>query len=409
MPFTVTKLIKRMKNLIYILFTLTLITGCGQKQTSVISDEHRHQKGEVYTCPMHSQIVSEKPGKCPVCSMDLVKKTSQTSTDEQLINLTPNQILLANIKTETINPSKTASKSTFFTGKIVFDPLNKESVNARSEGRITRLYVKETGETIQAGQKLFDVYSEELLATQQEFLVAIKEAEILKSASVNWSVQIERIKRKLYLLGLTPAQVKAIQASKKTFQYHTIYSKTSGIIVEKFKNEGDYLKEGDAVFEISKNNSFWLETEVYDNERNFINPDKNYDIYIEGFPNAAFKGRLAFNNENLQGNSRLNILSFKIQNSSNKLVPGMPAKIKIDVQNPDSQSRSIPTGAIIFDEKENYVWIMAENNHFKRKTVKLGEQKGIFTTITSGLENTDRVVTSGAYLLNSEFKLRFGY
>ncbi len=397
-----------MKTILFFI-TLTLIAGCGQKNVTDQSEAHLHGRNMDYTCPMHPQIQTDKPGLCPICNMQLVKKTNSAKPDEHLISLSENQVLLANIKTENNNSQPTASKSIFLTGRVIYNPLKKESISARVAGRITKLYVKETGKNITAGQKLYDLYSEELLATQQELLIAAKEAEILKSASVNWSSQIERIKRKLMLWGLSVKQIEGILKSRKTNAYLPIYSKVNGVVTEKLKNEGDFLNEGEAVFSIAGANSFWLEAEVYDEEKNLFVPEKAYDVSVEGFPNIVFKGYLAFSNQTLQGNSRLNILSLALKKTNYKLVPGMQAKITINSLMQKKSHRNVPSKAIIYGEKENYIWVMTKNNHFKRQIVKLGESKGTFTEVLNGLNVTDNVVTSGVYLLNSEYKLRFGY
>src|SRR6188768_1442646 len=160
-----------MKNSILVLsvFIFLVFSACSKK------DEHVHQEAakEQYTCPMHPQIIQDKPGACPICGMDLVKVNLNAAHNAIMLN--PTQLKLANITT-TLVRIQDIGNNTILTGKLVADETQTEVVSSRVQGRIEALYVKEVGQQVAQGQALYQLYSEQLLTLQQEYVLALKQA-----------------------------------------------------------------------------------------------------------------------------------------------------------------------------------------------------------------------------------------
>ena len=160
-------------SIVFIFIGTVLATGffssCKNKEeTEVMAAE----KKLTYTCPMHPQIISEKPGTCPVCGMDLVPFDKTNVSDNLTLN--ESQRALANVTTDTI---KEGSFSSFkqLNGRLVVNPEQTEFVSSRVAGRLENLFVKETGVAVRKGQTLYTIYSEQLAALHQEYLIALEQ------------------------------------------------------------------------------------------------------------------------------------------------------------------------------------------------------------------------------------------
>lgn len=380
-----------------LLFTIS----CKSKPTEIVKQA---DSSVYYTCSMHPQVMQDKPGKCPICGMDLiaVSKTVTSAIDE--LKLSNQQIQLGNIHSDTISKSSISEK-TVLTGTLNFDQMNAVSINARVMGRLEHLYFKNVGDQIHAGDKLYDIYSEELNNAKQEYVLAIEKQKQIDNAVVDFSTIIKSAKNKLLLWGMSEEQIMQLKANK-TEMLTSVYSKSSGYITSIDVKEGDYLMEGGLVFRLSNLSTLWAEAQVYTSQLSHIDKQATAIVQIPDIPGKEFKGTISFVNPEINPDTRINLIRISIPNNNNQLRPGMP--VYVFIKNAQKKALTLPIDAVLRNSNVAMVWVQTAANTFKTRMVELGLETDDMIEIKSGIKDGDVIVTQGVYLLNSEYIFKNG-
>ncbi len=354
-----------------------------------------------YTCSMDPQVMEKQPGNCPICHMELTK-IEIDQDDLNSIALSETQIELANIQIDTVRLSSIGEEN-ILSGTIVINENKTEVISTRVDGRIEYLHFKTVGEYVKAGDVLYEIYSDMLNAAQQEYLIALAQKDLLgNETSFNLA---DASKNKLLLWGLTELQINDLGMKKEIPLTVKIYSKLSGYISEINVTEGQYLMEGETVFRIADLSSLWVEAQLYASETNLTKDNTQVEVRVEGFEETII-GKIAFANPELNPQSKISLIRIEIQNTLMNYKPGMLAYVK--VKNKEHEAITLPADAVIQDAKGATIWIQNSNGRFEPRMVTIGMQNSLFIEIISGLEEGELVVTSGVYLLNSEFIFKRG-
>lgn len=359
-----------------------------------------------YTCSMDPQVVEYKPGKCPICKMDLtpVKKKNGESKDE--LQLSEQQIQLGNIQTDTIR-NGTIGDQLVLTATLNFDQMRASSMSSRVMGRVEKLYYKNLGDYVRKGLPLYDLYSEELNNAKQEYLLALDKKKAFTTETViDFDQLIESARNKLLLWGLNEVQINELVKSKKATPVTTFYSSAGGYITQLDIREGDYVMEGGTIVKLADLSTLWAEAQVYTSQLAELNSNSIATVQLPDFDNKEIKGRIEFVNPEINPDTRINLIRVSIPNPGNQLKPGMPAYVLL--KSPQRQSLTLPVDAVIRDGKGATVWIQTGKNTFKSMMVQTGIESGDRIEIKSGLKEGDVVVLTGAYLLHSEYVFKKG-
>ena len=380
--------------LIMVLMILSafIISSCKNKntQTDIAG------VGEYYTCSMDPQVIENKVGNCPICHMKLIKVKNNNLKPGQ-IKLSEQQIKLANITFDTLRVHE-LSKEITLTGKVAIDQNISEAISSKIQGRIEKLAIKNVGDFISKGELLYEIYSEDLNAAQQEF--------ILSNENKNSMQFTDAAKNKLLLYGLNETQIKQIKNSKTVLHTVQVFSQNDGFVNDISVAEGSYVSIGTTLFNVSSLNSLWVEAQVYLPYLSYITIGTEANFFIPSAGEKTFNGKVIFIAPQIQSPERFVLARFQITNPTQDIKPGMLADITVKTET--RKSLTLPIDAIIRDSKGANVWIRNSDGVFENKMVTIGMQNCKQVEITGGLKEDDVVVISGAYLLNSEYIFKKG-
>lgn len=377
-----------------------LLMSCkDSKKSSVASDVY-------YTCSMHPQIIQNKPGNCPICGMQLIQMNKNKSENSDEIKLSNEQIDLGNIKTDTI-ASGVIGDQIVLPATINFDQMKTTSISSRIMGRVEKLYYKNTGEYIKTGMPLYDLYSEELNNSKQEYVLALeRKKSFANQTTIDFDQLIQSARNKLLLWGMSDLQIAELSASKKSNPITTFYSNASGYITQLEIREGDYVMEGGTIVKLADLSSLWAEAQIYTSQMADIKPGSLASVRFPDLSNNEINGRIEFINPEINPNTRINLLRVSIPNTNNQYKPGMPAYVIL--KSPQYRSLTLPIDAVLRDSKGASVWIQTSPGSYKSMMVETGLESNGRIEIRSGVHAGDVVVVSGSYLLQSEFIFRKG-
>lgn len=382
------------------IFWLFSLASCKVKKEAVKDPD------AYYTCAMDPQVIEYKPGKCPICHMELtlVKKSNGESNDE--IFLSAEQIQLGNIQTDTLHTG-TIGDQLVLTATLNFDQSKTTSISSRVEGRIEKLYFKNSGDFVPKGAPLYDLYSEELNNAKQEYLLAAdRKQAFTNETAIDFDELLQSAKNKLFLWGMSEAQITELLRNKKASPTTTFYSNASGYITTLEVREGDYVMDGGAIVKLADLSKLWAEAQVYTSQLSEIDLNGIAIVQLPDIGGKEIKGRIEFVNPEINPDTRINLIRVSISNGGNQLKPGMPAYVML--KSIQHTSLSLPIDAVIRDGKGATVWIRTGSHSFKNRMVELGLESDDRIEIKSGLNTGDVVVISGAYLLQSEYIFKKG-
>ena len=395
--------------LILILVTLVIggLIGWIVKPSDHQIIEESHDQHSLWTCSMHPTVKLGEPGDCPICGMDLIPATQNTSGsgNPMVYEMTAEALALAQIQTTKIGGAN-ASGELFLTGKIQADERENASVTAKFPGRIEKLYVTFTGEQVKTGQRLATIYSPDLLAAQSELLQAAKTKASLPEL-------YQAAKDKLRLWKLSESQISEIEQGGKVRDQIDILADQSGVVTQRNIAVGDYVNTGQVLFNVVNLDKLWVLLDAYEADFGALNLGNEIEFSVAGLPGETFKAKVSFIDPLLDPNTRSASVRAEISNSGHKLKPEMfvTARIKTNA-NSTASGITVPRTAVLWSGKRSVVYVKVSNAEmpsFEMREVTLGARMGENYAIESGVQAGEEVVTNGVFAIDAAAQLSGQY
>jgi Cu(I)/Ag(I) efflux system membrane fusion protein len=384
------------------LFLGWAVFHASEKAEEVHYHSADESKTEVWTCSMHPQIRMDKPGKCPICAMDLIplNQNGGSNSDPMAVYLTKEAAQLANVSTTVVSRQNPVKELRLY-GKVQADERLRQNQVSHISGRIEKLWVNFTGEPIQKGQKLAVVYSPDLVTAQQELLEAVKKKQ-------SYPAIYEASKERLRQWKLTEAQISEIETSGNVQTNVDIVSTTNGIVTSRRVNTGDYVSQGSVLFEISDLSQVWVLFDAYESDLSFLKQGDKIDFTLQGLPGDSFSGTIRFIDPVIDPINRVAKVRLEINNPGRKLKPEMFATGIVKSNLKDySDKLVIPRSAVLWTGKRSIVYVKQSGDEpvFKMREIELGPRLGDSYVVTDGLADGEEIVTEGTFSVDAAAQL----
>jgi len=360
-------------------------------------------QGTIWTCSMHPQIRMEQSGKCPICGMDLIPlvQSGSSHTDPDAIHLTKEAAALANVLTTKVSRQNPVKKVRLY-GKVQVDERLFQSQVAHVPGRIEKLFVNFTGESVRKGQKLAEIYSPDLVTAQQELLETVKTKHLQPEL-------YEASKEKLRQWKLTDEQIGLIESSGKTIYNLEVLSNTSGTVTTLRVRAGDYVSSGTALFEIADLSHVWILFDAYETDLPFIQQRQNVKFSVQAIPGTDYSGNVAFIDPVIDPVTRVAKVRVEANNLNGKLKPEMFATGVVSSYMKEYQNNIvIPKSAVLWTGKRSIVYVREPGTDepvFNLREIGLGPMLGDSYVVTDGLSEAEEIVTSGTFSVDAAAQL----
>jgi Cu(I)/Ag(I) efflux system membrane fusion protein len=396
------------------------LTGGGQphetSQASVGEDGHVHGGGgsaqpantQYYTCGMHPWIILPKPGNCPVCTMALTPIDPAKFTGE--VSIDPSMVQNIGVR---IDPVRTGPlvKTIRTVGTIDYDETRVRDVNIKVSGWIEKLHVDYLGSEVKQGQPLFDLYSPELYAAQEEYLLAWRNrdkigADFVPDAAKGARDLLEAVRTKLEYYDITDAQTQALQERGEPVKAMTLLSPHTGVVTAKHANEGMRVNPGMQVYRIADLSKVWVMVTLYEYQLPFVSVGQRAVMSLPYVPGQTFEGRVLYIYPYLEKQTRQVTVRLEFDNPTSLLKPGM--YVNVELKSTLSREATLVSRSAVIDTGERQVaFASLGEGRFEPRDVQIGvETDDGMVQVLSGLKPGEMVVVSGQFLIDSEAKIR---
>lgn len=387
-----------------------LLFGGSNKETHSTTEEITRET--IWTCSMHPQIRQNEPGKCPICGMDLIPLTSGdvAGSDSPFIyTMSPEAAALANVQTSKVSYT-TPEYEVYLTGKIAANEQKLASITANYSGRIEKLFVDFTGQTVNKGEKMATIYSPELVTAQSELI------EAAKNKQVNPSLY-NAVREKLRLWRITEKQIDAIESSGEVMTELDVYADISGIVITRNVSTGDYVNRGSMLFEIADLSSIWVMLDAYEQDLSLIKIGSKVNFTVASLLGQEFTSTVTFVDPLINPQTRTASIRAEANNPGLQLKPEMFAKGKIKATFSSQtelkgKSLLIPKTSVLWTGTRSVVYVKVPGSEypaFEMREVVLGPRAGDFYVIEKGMQEGEEIVINGVFAVDAAAQLSGNY
>ena len=419
-------------------------------------------QGQLWTCAMHPQIIEDEPGECPICGMTLVpvsggevsgqadRSSSRSAEREILFYRNPmnptitspvpakdemgmdyvpvyadqgnetvdrgatvsiNPVVVQNMNIQTaVVERRDLEREIRTVGYLEYDQERMVSVTTKYSGWVEKVYVNYVGEPVDKGEPLFEIYSPELVQTEQELLSAIEYAHRFDTADTEAgrraSALVESARERLRYWDITSAQIDELEQSGQVFRTLKVVAPASGVVMKRMAGlEGMAVRPGMEVYHIADMRSLWLSVEVFEHQIAEIDIGSKAEVELTYFPGEVFKGTVRFIEPEFSEATRTLKMKIEVANENGRLRAGMFGTVRFHPVLA-RQALVVPTQAVLRTGQRNLVIVDHGEGTFAPREVEIGHEGGGDVEILHGIEEGERIVTSSQFLIDSESSLQ---
>ncbi|QGT79658.1 efflux RND transporter periplasmic adaptor subunit [Guyparkeria halophila] len=364
-----------------------------------------------WTCPMHPQIVEEEPGSCPICGMDLVEKDypasevagGESDSRQQVpsypsVSVDPITVRHMNVVISEAAERQLAGEIRTV-GTVGYDEDQLAHVHPRAEGWVETLEVASIGATVKRGDVLLEYYSPDIVAAQQDYLVALRRG---------MDDLIESSRARLELLNVPQVTIDRIRQQRQVTRTIPLLAPQDGYIAEIDLREGMYIRPDMELYTIARRDRVWVNVDVLERRMQAVGEGQTARMRVDGVPGREFKGTVDFVYPELDPQSRTLRVRLVFDNEEGLLRPNQFAEVTLSPANAP-EVLAVPSTALIPAPGGARVVVRTGEGRFRPVAVETGVEAGGYTEIVSGLDAGDQVVASGQFLIDSESSIQAAF
>jgi Cu(I)/Ag(I) efflux system membrane fusion protein/cobalt-zinc-cadmium efflux system membrane fusion protein len=371
----------------------------------------KEDSAQLWTCSMCPEVQESGPGQCPMCGMDLIPAEGEAIHEqhESVVKIDPAVVQNMGVLTERVM-RRDVSRRIKAVGYLDYDQEKMVSVTTKYSGFVEKVFVNYVGQPVEKGDPLFEVYSPELVQTEEELLSALAFSRRMEGSSEEATRRaeglVEAARTRLGYWDVAPEQVAELERTGEVFRTLTVTAPASGVVMKRMHGlEGMAIRPGMEALHISDLSTMWLTVEIFEDQLPWIAAGSRAEVSLTYFPGDSLTSRVLFIEPEVSEKTRTAKMALRVPNRDGKLRVGMYATVIFEPV-AVRDAITIPTHAVLRTGERNIAVLSLGEGRFASREVGLGMEGDGYVQVLSGLEENDEVVTSAQFLIDSESSLR---
>jgi Cu(I)/Ag(I) efflux system membrane fusion protein/cobalt-zinc-cadmium efflux system membrane fusion protein len=364
-----------------------------------------------WRAPLDPTYISDKPGKSPM-GMDLVPVYEDAQPMGTGVRVDPSFLQNFAVRTEVVETGSIPVEIRTV-GILAHNPDGLYSINTKFGGWIEKSYFNNAGQHVHRGDLLFEIYSPDLVTTQQEYLAAVEYVEKLSGAKAypdaaeRARALLEAARERLRYWDISDEQIQELETTRKPHRTLKIYSPATGVLADKASTslDGMKLEPGMTVYHLADHSRLWAEVELYEHQIRYLREGMEARVEVDAFPGRVWRGRIVLFSPTVNPQTRTLRAYVEVDNKDQTLRPEMYANILMRPQ-AVAGAVKVPEQAILHSGARNVVIVQKARGLFEPREVDLGAAGGGYQEVRRGLAAGETIVTSSQFLIDSESNLR---
>ena len=392
--------------------------GCGASRTDAPSNEHNHSASgaaavDYWTCTMHPSVKMKDSGTCPICGMDLepVKKQGDSvaaAATGSIFQVDPIRQQLIGVRTEPV-VTRSLDRSITTIGTVALDETRITHVHTKYSGWISKVFVNYTWQHVKKGDPLFSVYSPELVATQEEFLLARKAQRTLGNhpltgVATGANSLLAATRRRLLLWDITESQIDELAQTGEVQKDLIVYSPAEGHVSHMNAFENMRVEPQTRIYTVADHSHVWVHVEVYENDISLVRLGQHAVMTMDAYPGRRFAGKVTYIWPHLSEATRTLKVRLEFANAKSMLKPEMYAQVRLFLAR--RSAMVVPSSAVLRTGERDIVFVAHEEGRMEARRIEVGERFGDFYEVSRGLKVGEEVVAAANFLIDAESQVQ---